>query len=205
MSGKEIGWFEILTLFGLVAGPVLAILVGRLLESFKLKRERRMEIFRALMRTRRVRLAPEHVGALNLVEIEFQGKEDVLREWRAYFEHLGKSYPELSGGVSGEGGVDNSEVIQKTIRDGEKLLAKLLHSIARVMGFKIEQLDIFEGGYAPRGWSNIEQQQQVIRDFMVDMYNGKRYLPVAVTDFREFLSDRQSAGDAVAKEDDVGT
>ena len=52
-----------------------------------------MEIFRMLMRTRRTRLYPEHVGALNLVEIEFAHDRPVIDAWRELFKHLGSEHP----------------------------------------------------------------------------------------------------------------
>ena len=36
----------------------------------------------------------------------------------------------------------------------QRLLAKVLHSMAKTLNFKIEQLEIFEGGYTPQGWQD---------------------------------------------------
>ena len=66
----EISWFEILTVIALVAGPVIAVITSRCIDTFRAKRDRRMDIFRTLMRTRRSTLSVDHVGALNLVEID---------------------------------------------------------------------------------------------------------------------------------------
>jgi len=47
----EITWFEILTLIALIAGPLIAVIIARNIDTRRAKRERRMDIFRTLMRT----------------------------------------------------------------------------------------------------------------------------------------------------------
>ena len=64
----------------------------------------------------------------------------------------------------------------------QALLAKLLHSIAKSLGFKIEQLEIFEGGYSPQGWEDVEREQRFIRRYVVEMALGRRHLPVSLVD-----------------------
>ena len=100
---------------------------------------------------------PDHVGALNLVEIEFKDEPAVITEWKAYFEHLGIEHPKRTE----EQVKDDMKQEEKNQRldkydlriakEREKLLAKLLHAIAKVLDFKIEQLEIFKGGYVPQG------------------------------------------------------
>ena len=85
------------------------------------------------MRTRRMRLSPDHVGALNLVEIEFYGEAPVIEAWKAYWVHLHLAYP-----------VDTARQ-QQFQRDQEGLLTRLLHAIATTLRFNIEQLEILEG------------------------------------------------------------
>ena len=68
---------EIVTIVALVTGPVLAVLIARWMEYRRTRYERRMDIFRTLMRTRRSRLFLDHVSALNLVEIEFRDDNNV--------------------------------------------------------------------------------------------------------------------------------
>lgn len=204
----KITWFEILTLIALIAGPVIAVIIARNMDTRRAKRERRMDIFRTLMRTRRSRLMPDHVGALNLVEIEFKEETAVITEWKAYFEHLAIDHPKRTE----EQVKDEMAQAEKQRRFGkyderiakerEKLLAKLLHAIAKVLGFKIEQLEIFEGGYAPQGWGDIEIQQEAIRRFLVGLALGRLVLPVAVTDYTKPPSnepDKKKDDNAVPK------
>jgi hypothetical protein len=41
--------------------------------------------------------------------------------------------------------------------------------MANFLGFKINQLEIFEGGYTPQGWSEIEYDQTAIRRFAASL------------------------------------
>jgi len=54
--------------------------------------------------------------------------------------------------------------------------------MAKVVGHKTEQLDIFKGGYTPDGWAEVEDQQIEIRNFIQGLSRGKAWLPVATID-----------------------
>jgi hypothetical protein len=185
---------EIATVTALLAGPIVAVLITRWLEERRLTNSRRMDIFRTLMRTRRTTLSLDHIGALNLIEIEYAKDTSVLTAWRALFTHLNTEPPRKSS----ERTEELYDQQEKTNRDNayalrvfserQTLLAKLLHSMSRVLGFKQEQLEIFEGGYTPQGWVNLETDQEIIRRYVIDMYNGKRVLPVGVMYSKEVPS-----------------
>jgi hypothetical protein len=64
-----------LTVLAIVIGPIAAVAITRWLNDRRDQRNRRMDIFRTLMRTRRSPMSPDHVGALNLIEIEFSNDE----------------------------------------------------------------------------------------------------------------------------------
>ena len=180
---------ETVTVVALFAGPLLAILVARHLEQRRAKRERRMDVFRTLMRTRASRLSSDHVAALNLVEIEFQDKEEVIDAWNKYFEHLSSQHPrkadeEILPSTSKEEIQVREERYNKRLADSRNVLVtKLLHEIAKTLKYKLESLEILGGGYAPQGWAEIEFQQGLIRQYGVDLYYGRRALPVAVVDY----------------------
>ena len=57
-----------------------------------------MQIFRTLMRTRRspAQFPEETEAALNLVEIEFARRHQVLEAWRKLYDHLSKEHPRSS-------------------------------------------------------------------------------------------------------------
>ena len=159
---------EIISIAAIFFGPISAVIITRYIDTNRLKFERRMDIFRKLMRTRRLRLSPDHVEALNLVEIEFSDEPGVVLAWKNYFSHL----------ATKNQNIQSQEELEKLNHDCEALLTKLVHAIAKCLKFKIEQLDIFEGGYAPKGWWDIEEEQRVFRNLMIDLLRGNRGLPI---------------------------
>ena len=77
----------------------------------------------------------------------------------------------------------------------QRLLAKLLHAMAKALDFKVEQLEIFEGGYTPQGWADIEVEQNVIRRFAAQLAGR----PTPLTDRRVGLHERGAGGECRAE------
>lgn len=164
MDGQTV--MGIATVFAVLVGPAIAVAITRRLDEGRLRQTRRMDIFRTLMRTRRMRLTPDHVGALNLVEIEFHDQKGVIDAWKAYWVHLAKKVPSAK------------EEQEAFFREQDALHTKLLHAIAKSLNFNIEQLDIFEGGYVPQGWLDDEQTLRSLRLLLLQVLSGNRGIPV---------------------------
>ena len=176
----------VLTVIALLAGPPLGVALARYLEYRRDRGGRRMDVFRTLMRTRQVATSVDHVGALNLIEIEFARDEEVLVAWKELFQHFAAMHvrrPDEQA-LPRASQLDNKqceERFNKRLGDErQRFLAKLLHAMARVLNFRIEQLEIFEGGYTPQGWENEYLEQQAARNFVIDLYRGNVALPVMV-------------------------
>jgi len=151
--------------------------------------QRRMDIFRTLMRTRRTPIVPDHVGALNLIEIEFAKDAEVIKCWKALLTHLGTQHSrwEVEQPVAGltpeQIAARDSAFENRLFDERQRLLAKLLHAMARVLNFKVEQLEIFEGGYTPQGWVNVELENMAVRKLFAEISTGRRVLPIGVVDY----------------------
>lgn len=161
---------SILTILAIFTGPIAAVRISRHLDDHQLKKNRRMDVFRTLMRTRRVPMVPDHVGALNVVEIEFQDERAVVDAWREYLRDLGDIGP------------TNPTPDQMRVRFEARStrLTKLLHEMAKALNFEIEQMDIFQGGYAPQGWLDNEQAQKTLRTLLLNALADGRGIPVAI-------------------------
>jgi len=160
---------EVVTAVGLFVGPAAAVLIGLWLEGRREKRARKLDTFRMLMRTRGIRLSGDHVGALNMVEIEFATDARVIAAWKKYLEHLD---PTVSPWPA------NPNDVTMYLTERNSRFTKLLYEIGRSLGFKIEQLDIFMGNYTPQAWHDDEQQQRQLRGALIDLLNGQRALPI---------------------------
>ena len=56
--------------------------------------------------------------------------------------------------------------------------------MGRVLGHKLDNLELLRGGYYPEAFNELERQQEEIREFMVGLKNGELHLPIAVLDIR---------------------
>lgn len=156
-------WMAIATIVAVIVGPVAAVLVTRYMDRYRAGKERKMDIFRTLMRTRRLTLHWEHVGALNLIEVEFIDHDEVINAWKAYFSNLGEDFPKL----------EEANRYEAAMKKRSTLLTKLIAEIAKVLGIKVEQLDILEGNYVPKGWEDAEWEWQLVRRYLINVLSQK--------------------------------
>ena len=152
-----------LTIIAILIGPVLAVLVTRWVDSRRAKSDRQWDIFRTLMRHRRTPMNFEFVGALNLVEVEFAKSPAVIAAWKDLLDKFN---------LSGLGSADQLQ-LQQMDEQRAQSQARLLDSIANKLGVKVEQLDIFAGGYSPQGWADMEKEFASIRQWLAGIASGR--------------------------------
>lgn len=172
-------WFNIATIVvGLVTvavnatmifwfGPVRAARLTRDLQREAAVKDRKMELFRRLTATRGVRLNPDHVWALNLIPIEFNGVPAVVASWRTYLEHLNFPEPHDPAHKSA------------FFHERDKRLMALIEAIASNVGITFDRMDIQTYSYAPQGWSDDDHDARVIRKMALDLLRGLRPLHIA--------------------------
>lgn len=147
-----------------IAGPMIAVWITRRSDERKEVAARRADIFRTLMRTRKLPIHYEHVGALNLIEIEFAQDKQVISAWKAYLGKLGERISDDTP----------QQVVDEVLRQRQTLLTKLIFEIAQTLKIKVEQLDILEGNYIPQGWSDEENEQRMVRRALIDVLGARR-------------------------------
>ena len=159
----------IATVFATIAGPIAAVWATRWMDHGKERYQRRLDVFRALMRSRRTWLSPEYVGALNLVEVEFYDDQKVIAAWK----ELLKWFEAVAGAPN-----PDERQMQRLNEEGQRLRVLLMDAIAHALKINIPQLDIFHGGYNPELHGQIENEQHSIRRLFADIANGKKAFPV---------------------------
>jgi hypothetical protein len=144
-------------------GPILAVCVTLWREAVTAKYNRRLHVFRTLMSTRRIAISLDHVNAINLVEVDFYKCSRVEVAWGLYKNHLN----------------DTSKVENEAWWETkEQLLAKLLFEIAAVLRFKIPAIDIFKGGYAPKGWMHSDLRSTGALEYIYELSQGTKCVPI---------------------------
>ena len=161
-------WFSIATIGAVILGPILAVYITRIIDERRFDKTRKLEIFRTLMRTRQLSIHPEHVGALNLVEVEFADNQKVIDAWQAYLKILGEPIPPL----------EEKGRFDKFIKNRDNLLTKLIYEISIVLKFKVEQIDILQGNYVPKVWHDDDWEQRLTRHLLINVLSGRASLKI---------------------------
>ena len=163
-------WVMIL---GVLLAPLLAVQAQKYLESIREKRERKLRIFKQLMATRAATVSPEHVQALNMIDLEFHEEKykKVTGSWKIYLDHLG-NYPK------------DDEKHQPVWADKRvDLLAKLLLEMGKSLGYEFDEVHIKKGIYAPEGHAQIENENFLIRRGIIRLLYGDSNLQMDVKSF----------------------
>lgn len=147
----------------IILAPVIAVQVQKWLEIFREERGRRLRIFKTLMATRAANVSPEHVQALNMIDLEFQGKryKSVTDAWKTYLDHLA-SFPK-----------DSEEAIQQQWVDKRiDRLTTLLMEMGKCLGYEFDEVHVKKGVYAPEAHGQLENENMLIRRGLLRLLYG---------------------------------
>jgi len=148
--------------------PLAAVQVSVYLARRREARERQLLVFKTLMATRASALDRDHVQALNMIDIEFYGRDrkarEVLEAWKAYLDHLN------SGG-------QNMDVWGSKRED---FFVELLYRMAQYLGYEFDKTYIRRTSYFPKGYGDMDWDQLLIRRGLAAIFEGKTGFPVTV-------------------------
>ena len=158
MSEFEIA-MAIINAVAIIAIPIVAVLVGQMLQNRSQKRKDKMAIFQCLMTHRATGWAHQDtVNALNTIDIVFSDCESVRKQWAVLLSKYRKEFSQ-----------------QEQYREQ----CKLLELMANDLGYKDKiTWETIQNPYLPDGLvqrmqktEKFEQGQLAIAEFMVNM-NG---------------------------------
>ncbi len=168
---------DVLTIVAIICGPILAVQVQKWLERFKEKKRLKQEIFRILMATRSAPLSPQHVQALNMIDIGFYGKRKkhtrVAVAWKAYLDHLYNAPKDLKN----PNYQTQMTVWQEATPDR---LTALLFEMSKALHYSFDKVHIKRGGYTPQLYGEAEMAQYNLRNSLGDLFAGKTSIPVRI-------------------------
>ena len=149
--------------------PVIAVQVTRRLDDRKEQRGRKLHIYKTLMATRASILSPAHVEALNRIDLEFslknRNEKEVVEVWQQYLDHLGDKSMSLEAW-----GVKRID-----------LLVDLLHAMGNALQYDFSKTQIKNGTYSPIAHGRLEEDYEKTRHLMIELLEGKRSLPMWVS------------------------
>jgi hypothetical protein len=159
--------YEWLTITAIVLGPILALFAQRVLDTLRETKKRRVGLFFTLLTTRASPLAQAHVQALNSIDIVFakDGDRPIRDAWQRVREQMS---------------------LDPTRPDWFDRLNDLKCDLLQVMGgavgfdFTVDYLK--RQGYLPKHYTDMEQDQLVIRQRMAKALTDDG-IKVVVTDY----------------------
>lgn len=187
---------EVLTLLAIAFGPFIGIWAHGKLEDRKRAYERRLDIFKTLMATRGETLSPEHVRALNRIELEFTGdKYKKIRElWTVYLDHLnsGPQPPPLPGAGASQSDIEAwgrhydryQQDLWTWVNGCTDRLVALLKEMSAAFDYKdFDEVRIKKGVYRPKGHFDLENAQRRLLEAAAETFEGRRHLPMFVVNW----------------------
>jgi len=145
-------WLEILAI---ALSPLIAVQVTEWLRKRSDAVERKRDLFRTLMATRRVTLNWDRVQALNLIDVEFYKSKPVRSAWNALVTHL--TVPNVA------------ETDAVHWQRAQVLTTDLLHSMAKDLGYELDRTDIERQAYYPQGSLEIEGEWNKLRKILIEL------------------------------------
>lgn len=160
---------EVLTILAIIIGPIIAVQLSQFLERRRQKNAGKEWVFKTLMRTRVTSLNPSHVEALNMIDVEFHGtnrkNKEVVAAWKLYLDNLGD--------------ITTPKEIKHSKRND--LFLDLLYNMAKSLGYDFDKEHIKNTTYVPQSFVDLEREQQLIRNVVIGVLDGKFDIPVSIT------------------------
>ncbi len=157
----------IATVAAIVYGPIKAVEITRKKDLERDAEARKRLILSTLMRTRKMVMNADHVGALNQVQLEFFNHPDVITAYKAYIGNLSDTVP------------PPGNALDNFLSRRSDLFFDLLHTIAKASGVIIDRHELDRLAYVPFGWQTEQNEIQEFRSAMLALLNGQRTLLVA--------------------------
>ena len=116
------------------------------------------------MATRATGLSQDHVQALNLIDLEFQGVkfQNVRKSWKIYLDHLG-NFPREKEDQA------RLPIWQEKSTD---FLAELLLEMGKSLGYDFDLVHIKKGIYLPEGHTKLETEMSLLRSGLIHLLYG---------------------------------
>ncbi len=138
------------------------------------------------MATRATRVAPDHVQALNRIDLTFSGRKffglidwqnpaekEVINSWRIYHDKLNERVQDES----------NQAAVSAWIEKSDDLFIDLLRAMAVSLRFKFNRVQLKRGIYHPRAHSDGDSRQEAIQKNLLRILSGNQALRIDIVGF----------------------
>ena len=160
-------WKDIIMTAAVIIGPIAAVIIARTLDDEKFSKERKLEIFRALVKDRSNPLSYDFVNAFNLIQIEFSKDKQVIDAWKSLYNSRQEAGPAK----------DDHEGWGRKIAEWNSKTDRLLFEIATILDMKVNPFDI-QASYIPVAWGNEQQLNSEIRALLLKLLKNEISLQI---------------------------
>jgi len=170
---------DAILVFATIAGPILAVQAQKWVERGRETRGRRLAIFHTLMATRGTRVSPDHVQALNMIELSFIGKwqskkwQAVVDAYRVYFDRLCEKLGDSP---------DQATLVRWNDRCDD-LFVELMFEMSNALGYDFDKVQLRRGVYHPNAFIETQLNERMLRDSLYRVLNGQQPLALKITEF----------------------
>lgn len=135
--------YEILTLLGLIVGPLSAVLITLWSQARSATRDKQLHTFRKLIGTRHLVADPAYSVAINMIPVDFNRQPKIMAAWEKYMDAaFYKPSPENKGR-------HESELTDKQTR--------LIFEISKHLKYQISESDLEKRSYASQSFVDRDQ------------------------------------------------
>ncbi len=125
------------------------------------------------MATRATVLAQTHIEALNMIDLAFYKDRKIRDAWKIYHDHLYSTPPDLAN-------PDYDVLLSRWTEKSNDLLTDLLYEMAIDLGYDFDKVHLKKGAYYPKGYGDLELEQNFIRRSLVSLFLGNKSLPIEI-------------------------
>lgn len=173
-----------LTVFAILTSPLVALWIQSKLDSRKEKKGRRLHIYKTLMATRAMGVSQEHVNALNMIDLEFEGEKynSIQSAWKGYLD--ARNLP-----------IRTQDEVESFHSACDATLTTLLAIMGKALGYTFDEAHIKKGIYRPQGHVTEENFQVLLKGTLLDFLSGKCALPMTIVAAPEELAAQKKLRD----------
>jgi hypothetical protein len=163
-------------------GPILAVQAQKTIERWRDIRRQKLWVFSTLMSTRATRLAPDHIRALNMIDLVFYGtprfgrnrrsnsEQAVLDKWKEYLDELAEPWDATA----------NNEA---RVAHRVEIFLDLLEHVGVDVGIKFDRVQLKKGAYQPIAHNTENEEQQQLRRAAIAVFDGTKNLKMDIAKF----------------------
>ncbi len=165
---------DCLVILAILSAPSIAIQIQKGLERKREEKSRKMNIFRTLMTTRANPMNPQHVEALNTIDIEFYNDKEVVDAWKLLLDSY-LDFPKEPTEPNYKSKLDSC------VKKSNDLLTDLLFNIAKSLDYSFDKVELKRDAYFPKGHTDLLIDQEIIRRGVAGVLLGQVPIPIRIT------------------------